>query len=329
VEHEVVLARERFKWAHVHQRDGMPSTRFRFSGNASDQPPRVKLFGLGSAGCKMIEGVPFPTVAFSTSSADIARSHADRKMQIGPERLVGVISTQHHILKHLPSIAGHEVVDVLNNTDMAFLFCGLGGLSGSLGARLFSSVAEAKGIAHILLATTPFSAESIHRRELASKTLKELLASSTLCVEFDNDKLSSLAPNLPISRAFTLLNGIMVRPVMDLTSVMSRMDIGVLKQALGNSNHGRFGLGLGRGDERVERAVDEAFSSPWFDYPLPEAEVAVAVYSSSDPWDKEFDRIIALLESKMPSTRMVSGSYQDGSLKDRIRLSLLLCREKS
>jgi cell division protein FtsZ len=307
----------------------MPGTRFRFSGTAGDQPLRVKLFGLGGAGCNMIEGVPFPTVAFSTSSAALARSHADRKMQIGPERLVGVSNTQHHILKHLPSIAGHEVVDVLNNTDMAFLFCGLGGISGSLGAKLFSSVAEAKGTVDVVLATTPFSAESIRRRELAAKILKELLTSTTLCIEFDNDKLSSLSPNLPISRAFSLLNGIMLRPVMDLTSVMSRLDVGVLKQALGDSNYGRFGLGLGRGDERVERAVDEAFGSPWFDSPLSEVRAVVAVYSSSDPWDKEQEKILAMLEGRMPSAQIVSGSYQDSSLNDRIRLSLLLCRKKS
>ena len=247
----------------------MPGTRFRFSGVSADQPLRVKIFGLGSAGCNIIEGVPFPTVAFSTSSADLARSHAERKLQIGPERLAGLSNTQHHVLKHLPSIAGHEVVDVLNNTDLVFLMCGLGGLSGSLGAKLFSSVAEAKGISDVVLATTPFSAESIRRRELAAKMMKELLTTTSMCIEFDNDKLSTLAPNLPISRAFSILNGIMLRPVIDVTSVMSRIDVGVLRQALGDSNYGRFGLGLGRGDERVQRAVDEAFGSPWFDYRCP------------------------------------------------------------
>jgi len=307
----------------------MPNSRFRFSGATGDQPLHVKLFGLGSAGCNMIEGVPFSTIAFSTSSADLARSHAERKLQIGPERLVGVSSTQHHILRHLPSIAGHEVIDVFNNTDLAFLFCGLGGVSGSLGAKLLSSVAEAKGTVGIVLATTPFSAESIRRRELASKILKDLLSLSTLCVEFDNDKLSSLAPNMPISRAFSLLNGIMLRPVIDLTSVMSKIDIGVLKLALGDSNYGRFGLGLGRGDERVERAVDEALGSPWFDFSLSEVKVAVVVYSSSDPWDKEMERALAMIEARLPSARILSGSYRDNTLKDRIRVSLLLCTKKS
>ena len=307
----------------------MANSRFRFSGVSSDQPLRVKLFGLGSAGCNMIEGAPFPTVAFSTSSADLARSHAERKMQIGTERLVGVSNTQHHVLKHLPSIAGHEFVDVFNNTDIAFLFCGLGGVSGSLGARLFSSVAAAKDAVDIVLATTPFSAESIRRRDLAAKILGEMLESTTLCVEFDNDKLSSLAPNLPISRAFSLLNGIMIRPVMDLTSVMSRMDVGVLRQALGNANYGRFGLGLGRGDERISRAVEEALCSPWFDFPLSDVKAAIAVYSSSDPWDKEFEKILALLETRIPSANIVSGSYKDSSLMDRIRLSLLICTQKT
>lgn len=306
----------------------MPNIRFRFSGASADQPLRVKLFGLGSAGCNMIEGVPFPTVAFSTSSADIARSTSERKLQFGPERLVGASNTQHHILKHLPSIAGHEVVDVFNNTDMAFMFCGLGGLSGSLGAHLFSSVAEAKGTTDVILATTPFSAESIRRRELASKIMKELLETSTLLIGFDNDKLSALAPNMPISRAFSLLNGIMLRPVMDLTSVMSRMDVGVLRQTLGNSNYGRFGLGLGRGDDRVERVVDEAFGSPWFDFELSEVKSILAVYSSSDPWDKEFDKILGIVEARAPSASIASGSYKDESLKDRIRLSLVLCTSK-
>jgi len=121
----------------------------------------------------------------------------------------------------------------------------------------------------------------------------------------------------------------MLRPVLDLTSAMSRFDVGVLRQALGDANYGRFGLGLGRGDERIERVVEEALGSPWFDFPLAEVKSAVAVYSSSDPWDKELENILSRLEARIPSARVVFGSYRDDSLKDRIRLSLLLCVEKT
>jgi cell division protein FtsZ len=300
----------------------------RFSQYKEDQPIRVKLFGLGSAGCNMIEGAQYPSIAFSTSSADLARSHAERKVLIGPERLVGLSDTRHSILKHLPSVAGHEIVDVFNNTDISFLFCGLGGLTGSLGAKLFSSVAEAKGTLGVVLAATPFSAESERRRELAAKILAELLSTATLAIEFNNDMLSSLAPNLPISRAFGLMNNIMQRPVIDCCSSMTRMDATALKQILGESNYGRFGLGLARGDEKIDRVVEEAVSSPWFDFPLEEATAAVAIYSSSDPWDKEAERISEQLTTRLPRARIAWGSYADPGLKDRIRLSLVICRQR-
>jgi cell division GTPase FtsZ len=120
----------------------MADKRFRFSQFPDDQRARVKVFGLGSAGCNMIEGAPFSTVAFSTSSADLARSTAERKVMLGQDRLMGISQSSHSILKHLPSVAGHEVVDLFNNTDLAFLMCGLGGVSGSLGAKMFASLAQ-------------------------------------------------------------------------------------------------------------------------------------------------------------------------------------------
>lgn len=298
----------------------------KFSQLKDDLPLRAKLFGLGSAGCNMIEGAQFPTFAFSTSSADLARSHAERKMLIGAERLVGVADARQSILKHLPSIAGHEIVDVFNNTDIAFMFCGLGGMSGSLGAKLFSSIAHAKGTAGVVLAATPFSAESARRRELADQMLRGILSTSTLCLKFDIDMLSSLAPNLPISRAFSLMNSIMQRPVIDLCSSMTRNDVGLLKQVIGDAAYGKFGLGLSRDDDRARKVVEEALSSPWFDYPLEEVTAAVAIYSSSDPWEKEADEIVRELVSRLPSARVVWGSYADPSLKERTRLSLVICR---
>lgn len=273
----------------------------------------------------MIEGAPFSTIAFSTSSADLARSHAERKVLIGPERLIGVVSSRPDALKHLQSVVGHELFDLFNNTELAFIMCGLGGLTGSLGARLLCSIARTKGATAIVLAATPFSVESSRRRDLASAAMGELRRSSTLAVEFDNDKLSALAPNLPLSRAFKLLNGIMMRPVLDLCAALSRDDIALLRQVLGSSTYGRFGLGMARGDERVQRAVDEALSSPWFDKGFDTVKAALAVYSAADPWDREAEKLLDALDARLPGVRIGWGSYRDPSLGERIRLSLLLC----
>jgi cell division protein FtsZ len=305
----------------------MPNYRTKFSSSPEDQPARAKLFGIGSAGCSMIEGAAFPTVAFSTSSADMARSHADRKVLIGPDRLVGAADSGPDLIKKLPSVIGHELFDVFNNTELAFMMCGLGGTTGSLGSKMFCSIAKAKGATSAVFAAMPFSAESFRRREVAKKAVSELVGLSSLCVVFDNDKLSTLAPNLPLSRAFGLLNNIMMRPVLDLCATVSRNDIPLLRTVIGESNYARFGLGMARGDDRVQRTVSEAISSPWFDFDLGSVASCIAVYSASDPWDKEVDGILMALEERMPSARILWGSYPDAKLGERIRLSLLLCRK--
>jgi len=297
----------------------------RFSESPEGRNIRAKAFGLGSAGCNMVSKAPFTRVAVSTSGADLERSGAERTLLIGQERLVGVYHSDESVIKQLPSVAGHEILDVFNNTDVAFLMCGLGGVSGSLGSRVFSTVARSRGVLDIVLAATPFSAESARRRDFASRIFGELLGSSTLCIGFGNDDLSTLAPHMPMSRAFALMNSIMLRPLIDLHAVMSRSDVSLLRENLSGAPHGRFGLGVGRGDDRIEKAVHEALSSPWFDFEMTGARTAIVVYSSSDPWDKEIEKSLELLASQLPSSRFIYGSYRDPSLGDRVRLSVILC----
>jgi cell division GTPase FtsZ len=181
---------------------------------------------------------------------------------------------------------------------------------------------------NVALVTTPFSAESFRRRELVAEVMTDLLGSCSLVIEFDNDKLSTLAPNLPLSKTFGILNGIMLRPVEDIASTMSRMDVASFDRVVGNATHGRFGLGLARGDERVERVVDEAMSSPWFDLDPAQIPSAIAIYSASDPWDKEEERISQRLQEKLTGADILWGSYKDPSLTDRIRLSLVICNRR-
>ena len=274
----------------------------------------------------MIEGVPFPRVAVSTSGTDLDRSTAERKVLIGQDRLVAVYSSDKTILKQLPSVVGHELLDVFNNTDLVFLMCGLGGVSGSLGAKVLSAVAQSRNAMAVVLAATPFSAESSRRRDFATRMLGELRDSCTLCVDFGNDQLSTLAPHVPISRAFTLMNGIMSRPILDLCAMMSRSEMGALAKMIGDASAGAFGLGMGRGDGRLEHAVNEALSSPWFAFDLAQVTCAIAVYSSSDPWDKEIEEVSSMLGSKLPNASLAIGSYADPNLGDRVRVSLTLCR---
>lgn len=304
----------------------MPNVRTSLTGSTVEQKARVKLFGVGSAGCSMIDGAQFPTVAVSSSSADLARCRSERRVLIGADRLVGISGSEPDIIRKVPSLVGHELLDVFNNTEIAFVMCGLGGSTGSLGARMLSTVARAKGSLGLVLAATPFSAESLRRRQVAQDAIRDISRLSTLCVEFCNDKLSALAPNLPLSRAFAIQNAIMLRPVMDICATLARSDVPAFREVLGTSSYGRFGLGLARGDDRVERAVADALTSPWFDFDLDAAEAALIIYSAADPWDREEEALVSSIGARLPSARLVYGSYPDPTLGERIRVSVVIAR---
>ncbi|MDH3365167.1 MAG: hypothetical protein OEM29_04085 [Thermoplasmata archaeon] len=295
-----------------------------FDAPSSDNLARAKAFGVGSAGCSMIARSAIPSVAFSTSEADLERSGAAVQSLITPQKLIGLYQADPAIIHQSPSVAGDEMHRLFDGTDIAFLLAGLGGVSGSLGTAVLGQLAKGKGALSIALVASPFSAESERRREFAAKCLRRIVGSTDACIVFGNDALSDLAPTLPLSKAFAVMNGIMNRPMLDICRVLDRNGSRILKQAVGEARYGRFGLGLGRGDERVQRAVDEAFTSPWFDFETSETIAAIAVYSAADPWDRERTRLIERVRQRLGDSKIMHGTYRDESLGDSIRLSLLL-----
>lgn len=297
-----------------------------FSQFKGDEPWRAKVAGIGSAGCNMIERSPIPPVAFSSSQADLDRSAVEEKVLISPQKLVGLAQTDVSVIRQMPSVIAEEVGISVRGLDVLFMMAGLGGLTGSVGTAVVSSFARANGVFSVALTAGPFSAESERRRTLADIYTERIMTDVDLMIEFSNEALSSMAPNLPLSRAFAIMNGIMHRPIIDLLAAGTRKDAKALRETVGGAVRGRLGLGIARGDERVVRVVDEALSSPWFDFGLEQTEAALVIYSAADPWDREFGEIVEILHAKLGDVRMIHGSYSDGTLGDKIRLSVVLCR---
>lgn len=290
---------------------------------------RLRTYGVGSAGCNMVAASRFPSVAFSTSSADAERSGSDRRLVVTTERLTGLYLTDSNIIAQMPSVLGNDVLGLFGETDAAYLMSGLGGVAGSAGAVVLGQAAMSRCPLTISAVALPFSAESERRRSFALKCSRRMMSSVDLCLVFTNDALCSLAPHLPLSKALDVLNGIMLRPAMEMSNVLGRANVGAFAEAIGPSSHGRFGLGMARGDDRVAKVIEEALSSPWYDFPVADAEAAIAIYSSADPWDKELASIIDGLRIAAPDARIATASYMDAILRDRIRLSLMLCRRPS
>jgi cell division protein FtsZ len=285
-------------------------------------PLRFELFGCGGAGCNLIAGSSLPSVAVGTDPADLERCTRSKKMPIAANELVGFADADPSVLTLDMLPIG--IKDNLPESDVTVLIAGLGGFAGSNGVRLLASVSKLVSKLTIAVVSLPFSVESISRREVATKTLAGLKGRIDMAITFENDKLTSLVPKMPMDKAFKLMNAIMERPIVDLSKVMADPDVQMVKQLTQRSSCYKLGVGLGRGAMRDVAATKEALSSPWFDFEKEDVTSAFLIISSYPIDQPEVNGIVRDVQNALPNARLMFGDYEDPALGDKIRVTLLI-----
>jgi len=285
-------------------------------------PLVFKAFGIGGAGCNFIARTRFPSLAIGTNLYDLERCPNARKIVMSVGEIVGFAETDQSVLtiNTIPSM----VRECFRDNDVSALIAGLGGITGSNGIRLFATASKISEKTTICIVSIPFTAEGELRRKIALTALEDLKRRSDFIICFENDKLRDLVPQMPINKAFNIMNAIMERPIIDLSNVMVASDNPVFKQIAQRSATFRLGVGLGKGRLRDFVALKEAFESPWFDFNLDSALSAFAIISSNHTDEKELDDVIREIHKKLPNCKLMIGSYEDPSLGDRLRVTLLI-----
>jgi cell division protein FtsZ len=282
---------------------------------------RFELYGFGGAGCNIISESNFPSVAVGISQTDVNRCRRSTKLLLDPVTLSGLADAEPSVLS--PDILSHEVRESISNNDIPVFFAGLGGFAGTNGIKMFASLAKMANKFSISLVSLPFSVESPVRMEIALKSLEDIRKRSDFVISFENDRLTSLVPKMPIDKAFKLMNAIMERPVMDLSRVMAESDISMMRQIAQRSSVFKLGVGLGRGAMRDVEAMKEAFLSPWFDFIREDVPSAFLMISSYPIDQGEVNGIVRDVQGQLPSARLMYGVYEDPTIGDKIRVTLL------
>jgi hypothetical protein len=76
--------------------------------------------------------------------------------------------------------------------------------------------------------------------------------------------------------------------------------------------------------ERVLVAVEDAFTSPWFDSPPEDARSAVVVVNSKEPDPYLLDDVMRCVASRLPRAKIRYSSRGEASLERRIKVTLLV-----
>ncbi|HEY0196105.1 MAG TPA: cell division protein FtsZ, partial [Methanobacterium sp.] len=253
------------------------------------QRSRAKIFVIGTGGAGNntvsrlteigIEGAG--TISVNTDAQDLFYSNANQKILIGRDTCGGLGAGGEPEIGEESAEESEELIkEKLDGADMVFVTCGLGGGTGTGSAPVISKLAKKIGALTIAVATMPFSAEGLRRRENAEKGLEKLQSAADTVIVIPNDKLLEVAPNLPINKAFMVADELLGRAVKGITELITKpglvsLDFADIRSIMKGSGMAMIGMGESDSGDRAIESVHEALNSPLLDLDTSNAKGAL------------------------------------------------------
>jgi cell division protein FtsZ len=308
-----------------------------------DSKAKILVVGSGGAGNNTvsrlneigIEGAE--TITVNTDAQDLFYSQAEKKILIGRKTCGGLgAGGKPDVGEICAEESEDEIKDQFDDADMVFVTCGLGGGTGTGSTPIISKIAKKTGALTVAIATMPFSAEGIKRRENAEQGLKKLKETSDTVIVIPNDKLLEVAPNLPLNKAFMVSDEILGRAVKGITELITKpglvaLDFADIKSIMGTSGMAMIGMGESDSGDRALESVHEALNSPLLDLDISDAKGAlINVSGSSDLTLYESEKIIQTISDRLdPEAEIIWGTQIDESLQNTIRTTIVVSGVKS
>ncbi len=238
--------------------------------------PRLKVavIGSGGAGCNSIDAMMgmglenAHLVAVNTDSPHLQSIKANEKLLIGKRVTKGRgAGGDPQVGEDSAVESENEIKAIVEGNDIVFLTGGLGGGTGTGSLPVIADIAKQRGAMVIAIVSTPFKYEGENRSMKAADGLQSLMAMADSTIVLDNNRLIQLAPNLPVDRAFLLMDMVISRVIKGITEAittptMMNIDFADFRNVM---KLGGVSTVLYAESSDPERLVTEAVSNPFLD----------------------------------------------------------------
>lgn len=308
------------------------------------QSARIKVIGVGGAGGNTVSrmrevGIKGgEIIAINTDAQDLLYSNADKKILIGREIAQGLgAGSNPRIGAEAAKEQGQEIKKKMENSDMVFITCGLGGGTGTGAAPVVAEIAKKMGALTIGVVTLPFTVEGRKRIENAMDGLERMESIVDTLIIIPNDKLIELAPDLPLPTAFKVADEILTDAVKGITELVTKsglvnLDFADIRAVM--SNGGVSLIGMGESDSpktRAIEAVEKALNNPLLEVDIENATGAlVNVIGGNDLALDEYRQVVERVGSHLsPDAKLISGAQISKDLEGSVRVMLIITGVKS
>ena len=297
----------------------------------------IKVVGVGGAGNNMVswlykKGIRgAEIIACNTDKQHLDISSADKKFLLGRDLTRGLGAGG---FPTKGAEAAQEslmtIKESLRNTDMVFICAGMGGGTGTGAAPVVAQVARDMGAIVIGTVTMPFNIERA-RCDKAEFGLQQLRQVSDTVIVIDNNRLVSLAGNLPVQQAFAVANELvstMIKGIVETIAVPSlvNLDYADVKAIMTNGGVAAIGIGTSDTENRVDEAVKGALSNPLLDISYDGATGAIIhIHGGPDLTLDEINTIGETVTENMDAdANIIWGARISEDMKGRIQVMTII-----
>lgn len=232
----------------------------------------IKVLGVGGGGSnavsymynQKITGCSFAVC--NTDSQALQCSDVPVKIQMG----AGLGAGTNPIKGRNAAIESQDLISktVLdNNTQMLFITAGMGGGTGTGATPVIAKMAKDKGILTVGVVTLPFRSEGSEVLSRAIDGIHELEKNVDSLLIINNEKLCEYFGDQLVHEAFPKADEVLATAVKGIIDIIKKpghinVDFEDVKTMMKGSGMALMGRGTGKGENRIDDALKEAFESP-------------------------------------------------------------------
>ncbi len=299
---------------------------------------KIKVIGVGGSGGSAvnrmidsgIKGVDF--VAVNTDVQALHYNKASKKLHIGKSITRGLGAGMNPELgKQSAEESQNEIRDLIKDTDMIFVTCGLGGGTGTGAAPIVAEIARDLGALTVAVITKPFAFEGAQRKNIAERGFMELADKVDTIITIPNDKLLQVIDKkTSLLDAFMVVDEVLRQGVQGIAELITvpgliNVDFADVKAVMANAGSALMGIGEASGENKAIEAAKAAVNSPLLEISIEGARgVLFTIVGGPNLTMNEVNEAAKVITASADEdAKIIFGAVINDKMKDEIKITVV------
>ncbi len=298
--------------------------------HTDEDRPSTLVLGVGGAGRNIVGEIG----EMSSSNVEIFEVGTSSRpselsfLPISKEDMKKAYNSEIDMRERLLTESEERLKNKMKDFEIIYLIAGLGGRTGSWTVPACARLGKKHSSFTMGLLAKPFESESPNRKKLSDESQDKADKYLDTSVVFPNSKLLEINPDLPIGKAFSVMNKIIKLPIVDINAILTKSDISYMKEFCKQVDEFKIGAGYGKGRKKGVRAAKEALGSPWLEGPKDPDKILVVITTSSEREIMDVEDALDKVQKSYPDADIMWGVKRDTKIGERIRVTLLAGEQK-